>query len=566
MGTAMRPRAYVFAAVGAALLLASTWAARQTELPSKDFTLIAGPWRVPVTVVEPTRSDRRSETRRAAIVLHGLAANRRVMRILGESLAADGDLRVYLIDLPGHGDNTDPFSFARAEECAAAVVEKLVRDGTIAMSQTAIVGHSMGGAIAIRLADRVPLAATVALSPAPMILPRRIPANLLVFGAQYDFPALKRQAEGLLYAAGGDRVASADFAQLRAFHLELVVRASHHSVLDDPNVAAQAAAWVTAALDPTTLRPAGLDGWTSGVRWRPSASVAAYTPKRGFVVAWTARVAPVAGAIGLLLFFPLALDIAPRESSGKVDEAKAPGLEPRASTQKLVSAELPTTNAAQTESVAPTPSRRLAVVEGAVFALLGVLILNFVVPARFLHMYSADYLASMLLIFGLVLIAFNSGDLNRAWRWKPRPLITAAVLGFAVMLALGAWLNWRLMDLWLNGARWWRFAALLPICLVFTFSEEVVLGPVQRGQRRAWRFTVFLLLRFELWCAAVFAFYGLGSGQVLIGVLAPALAGFSILERLGTDEIRVRTGSAVAAAVFGAILAAWFIAAVFPLT
>ena len=144
--------------------------------------------------------------------------------------------------------------------------------------------------------------------------------------------------------------------------------------------------------------------------------------------------------------------------------------------------------------------------------------------------------------------------------------MAGAILGLGVMLAMGAWLNWRLVDLWLNEPRWWRFAALVPFCFVFSFAEEVILGPVRSRRRRAWRLAVFLVLRFELWLAAVFAFYALGSGQALVCLLAPALAGFSILQRLGTDEIRASTGSALAAAVFGAILATWFIAAVFPLT
>ena len=171
-----------------------------------------------------------------------------------------------------------------------------------------------------------------------------------------------------------------------------------------------------------------------------------------------------------------------------------------------------------------------------------------------------------MVIFGALLIAFNLRVARDEWRWKPGAFVVAALLGFGVMVALGAWLNWRLVDLWLNAARWWRFAALLPFCVVFSFSEEVVLGPVGQGKRRAWRLVIFLLLRFELWLAVVFAFYALGSGQVVIGLLAPALAGFSILQRLGTDEIHASTGSAVPAAVFGAILAAWFIAAIFPLT
>ena len=364
----MKRRAQIFAGVGVVLLLVSAWAIRKTELPSEDFTINAGRCRVPATVLEPVQNETGGASRRAAIVLHGLAANRPVMRLLGENLAADDDLRVYLLDLPGHGDNTEAFSFARAEECAAAVVEKLTRDRTISPRQTAIVGHSMGGAIAIRLADRVPLAATVALSPAPMILPRRMPANLAIFSAQYDLPALKREAETLLQAAGGDRDTADDFAELRAFHLEHVARANHHSVLDDPLVAAQAATWIAASLDPAALRANALGAWTGQMRWLPSGF--AYVSKRGYHVALIAAVAPVVGVIGIILLCPLALDIAARWVAG-IGEANISRLTPRASSGELSSQEFQDIVEAQTEPIASRPSLALVLIEGFVFAFAG---------------------------------------------------------------------------------------------------------------------------------------------------------------------------------------------------
>jgi hypothetical protein len=101
---------------------------------------------------------------------------------------------------------------------------------------------------------------------------------------------------------------------------------------------------------------------------------------------------------------------------------------------------------------------------------------------------------------------------------------------------------------------------------VFAYAEEVVLGPVDSGWRRLIRFVFAVALRLELWLVCVFAYYELMSGQVLILLLVTALAVFSMLQRLGTDALRRRTGSAPAAAFFGAILGAWLIASVFPLT
>jgi hypothetical protein len=56
------------------------------------------------------------------------------------------------------------------------------------------------------------------------------------------------------------------------------------------------------------------------------------------------------------------------------------------------------------------------------------------------------------------------------------------------------------------------------------------------------------------------------SGEALPVLLAFYLALTFLLARLGADSLRRRTGSPAAAALFGAILAAWFVAAVFPIT
>jgi len=92
------------------------------------------------------------------------------------------------------------------------------------------------------------------------------------------------------------------------------------------------------------------------------------------------------------------------------------------------------------------------------------------------------------------------------------------------------------------------------------------LGPVRSRGARAKRFGVFLLLRLEIFLACTLGYYALASGQVLLVILFVYLAIFSILQRLASDALRARTGAATATALFGAILGAWFIASLFPLT
>src|SRR3984893_4242196 len=168
-------------AIGGAicLLLGTAWI-RRGELPRKDFVLDAGSCRVPVTEYDPPPGVRPAGS---AIVFQGLAATRGVMSYLSEDFAGHG-LRTYALDLLAHGDNREPFTFPRTQLCATAAVETLIHHGSVDPRTTVFVGHSMGAGMAIRMPDREPVLATVAISPAPMKLPSRMPANLLVFTAQ----------------------------------------------------------------------------------------------------------------------------------------------------------------------------------------------------------------------------------------------------------------------------------------------------------------------------------------------------------------------------------------------
>jgi pimeloyl-ACP methyl ester carboxylesterase len=505
--------------LGVIWLIQGAYAIHREALPQRTTILDAGGCRMPMTILDPPSG----QSGGAAIVLHGLSANRRIMFYLGQNLTNAG-VRVYIPDLPGHGDNTDPFSFARAERCAAAAVEFLTRTGQIDPKTTILVGHSMGAAIAIRLADRDPVAATIAISPAPMVMPQRIPADLLVFSAQYDIGLVRREAEAISNAAGINRAAPADFAQDRAFQLESVPHATHTSMLFDPAVVTDSLEWINQALTSASQR----DGKS------PTQSIIFGTAFQSFAGCLTGSASGILGILALLL---PCVAIAGRIASPPREE-----------------------------STSVRPSHALALAEVAVCAVSTTLLLKLFVPLKFLHIYSGDYLASLLLIVGIFLLALNWRGAKDSWPPRTRHLIPAAALGFAVLLGTSAWLNWQLDDMWMNAPRWLRFAGLLPATYILCFAEEVLLGPVQNGKSRALRYAVFLALRMEIWLACLLAYYELASGQVLLILLVMFFALFSLLQRLAADALRRRTGSPEAAALFGAILAAWFIAAVLPLT
>jgi hypothetical protein len=265
----------------------------------------------------------------------------------------------------------------------------------------------------------------------------------------------------------------------------------------------------------------------------------------------------VLGLIGLVLVFPLAASAVVqlfaqifRTGGNRADSGRATYLH----------------NDVQIDSSNRVPGRAVILLEGIVSALIGAVVLILFVPLKFLHLYSGDYLASLLLIYGALMLILNRSAAHATFSLNIATKIAAAALGIGTILVVGAWLNWQLTDGWLNAPRWLRFCALVPVLWVFAYAEEVVLGPVDSGWRRLIRFVFAVALRLELWLVCVFAYYELMSGQVLILLLVTALAVFSMLQRLGTDALRRRSGSAPAAAFFGAILGAWLIASVFPLT
>ncbi|MFY9585114.1 MAG: alpha/beta fold hydrolase [Candidatus Acidiferrales bacterium] len=501
------PREWGLAVLGVALLAAGAHLIRPARGPEHD-TVLDDACRTPLRVLEPPTP----KPAGYAVVFHGLSASRRIMQTLGQQLAAAG-LRVYLADSPGHGDSAEPFTHARAEQCAAEVVETLERRGEISLDRTVLVGHSMGGAIAIRLVDRFPTPATLAISPAPMILPRRMPANLLIVSASLDLIRLKNQAFELRRAAGGERTAPADFVERRAVYLAVIPRSTHTSLLYDPQVARLVDGWVRAALGEATRIPTA------------------------------PLVHPVAGSalglVGLLMMFPLAAGLG---------------------------AGLFAAGRKGTPTLSP-PGAVDALLRWVLVALVAVGALNFWVPLGWLHLMTGAYLASFLLLTGAMLLAFLWKQAKPALQLDVRSMVFAGVLAFGAVAGMALWMNWQLTDAWPIAARWMRLIPLVLACLPYTLAEAVALG--SPGQRKGgFRFLLFCGFRLVLWLAVVFAIiaFGFGAGQVLVLLLAAYMATFSILDRLGADAAWRRTDSPAAAALFSAILTAWFFAAVFPLT
>jgi pimeloyl-ACP methyl ester carboxylesterase len=525
----------LLAFLGIVLLAAGTAAAFRGQPRAFEYQIDA--CHTPVTVTEPYVEPPVGN----AVVIHGFAANRHTMTWLDEWLAAQG-LRVYTFDLPGHGDSTEPFSYARAESCAGDAIAALADRGDLHLDRTVLLGHSMGAEIAIRLADRFPTAATIALSPAPLVPPTRMPSNLLVVSAQFDVPWLRSAARKLQREAGGDRTAPEDFAQLRAFDLDDVRATDHVGVIVDARVAKRAAAWARESL--------GIPG--------PPEPVPGL-PRFGFVL----------GCAGIILLFPLAATIL----CGRIRSRSAhyPDRDPETKYSEQ------NTNDRGDFAMAP----RAALYRWAVAALFAVALLAVFPHYEWLGLSNGSYFTTCILITGiaLVLLVVRRGT---TYGWSLRGVISAVLLALIFVTLSRVWLAGTFIDAasWMFRHTWIqtfprvllpttpRLVRLIPAALaVFPYflAEELALGPRVPGAN--WRrFGLFVALRFELWLAMIAAVLITMNGEVLVGLLLPSFMAVSVLQHYGSEVIRRRTGSLAAAAIFGAIIAACFIVSVFPLT
>jgi pimeloyl-ACP methyl ester carboxylesterase len=516
----MKPRELLFAAVGVFLILLGAFLSQRGDVFAIRAVIETPGCRVPITILQPPDA----LVTGSAVVFHGLSSNRGLMDIYGEQLAAAG-LRVFLPDFPGHGDNPEPFSFESAQKCATQLVLFLQRTGRISPSRTILAGHSMGGAIAIGLADHFPAQATIAISPAPMApaagipaefiffsLPRRLPTNLLVFRGGLEPRLIAESDRTLIQIANSGLLQSGDHSSSllgRPAHLVSISHATHTGILFDPRMWRQSVAWTRETLQ-----------MDAGIHWK------VHAPLLG----------GLCGLAGIFLLLPTLATVL----------AKCFIIAPQGG-----------------EVEAP---RLLKVLCHFVIAFaLAALVLRYWVPLRAVRILTGDYLASFFLLSGLYLLLAFRGSAKQVFSASGKSVLFAAAFSFVVLLGAGAWLNWRLDDAWMNTARWARFFPLVVACLPYFAAEEISLGPP--GPGRVWtRLLRYTLLRGAGWGMLVLAFFLLHSGQLLIILLAAFFALISVFQRLGMDFVRRRTGSAAAAAVFGAILGAWFLAAVLPLT
>jgi len=463
--------------------------------------------RMAVDIVEPISGAPQG----FVVLLHGLSANKKIMFYVAEGFSGEG-LRVFVADLPGHGRTAGPFSPARAEACAEFFVRELIAHHVVEPERTILAGHSMGGAIAARVASRMTVAGVLAISPAPqraahgsnpeMQLFNSAPplrGNALVISGAWEPDSMRGVARDL--AASGD--------EGKAQYL-VIPRATHVSLLFDREAVRASQQWAAQVLH--------LEG---------SARLPPRWPLLGFFL----------GFGGLIVLTSPFL----RELLGKNSVA---------------------------EPILPVGIARL-VLEVVVCSATAVLVLRWQNFLRPLHLFEGDYLAGFLLINGGLLVLLHRSAVQAVFRASPaqaqfRKILMATFSAFVVLLLFSGWFDLTFSGAWLSAARWLRFPAFFLACLPYHAAEEIVAGPPSSGGA-VQHLALTLSMRLIAWCALLGGIFFLQSGEILLVLLAPYFGLFCVLQRLSMDVVRKETGSAAAAAVFGAILMSGFCLAIFPI-
>ena len=466
----------------------------------------------------------------SVVLLHGISANGMVMQYLARSFAELG-MRVFIVDLPGHGHSPGPFSPELAESCSAALLRGLAARGMIEPDHTILAGHSMGGAIALRIADKFRPAGVIAISPAPMQTAHGVGSQNLLFHGLPRIVPNTRILTGQLEPAGllanaADLAASAHDPSVV---FSVVPHNTHVSVLFSPTVARESQAWAAKVL---SLPPA------------------TKLPSRANALAL------VLGLLGIILVAgPFLRDVVGKQLRSDVASS-------------------------------PAAPWWLGLIEIIVISLLAVFALRHFLPLRFIHLFEGDYLASFFLIVGVLLAAIHFRATRKqisavgpvvAPAGQPeetkkdagkmpalRLVLGAALAGLLLQFLVSSWFELLASSAWLTAERWQRFPLFAAAAFCFFFGLELLAGPV--SDRPRIRYFFWLLLAVLAWLSMVFAVFHLRSGEILLVLLSPYFTLQFIFAGLGIQLVRKLTGSATAAAVFGAILLAGFCLALFPVT
>lgn len=221
------------------------WHEAQSDIVTERLRL-GDRFETPVMHISPSRG---RSSGALAILVHGHQCNKAMMAPLARYLAAGG-IDTYSIDLPGHGESTQPFSTQAAVAAVEAAVSGILQRTGAQPQNLVLIGHSFGSLAIAPAAARRDLMATVFIGPAKVdgLTPRE-PSNALIVTAEQDYDFIQEYARSL-YAdltRGMAANRSGDFAHRDARSWVVIPHAEHVSLLVDERVHAAVARWIEGA-------------------------------------------------------------------------------------------------------------------------------------------------------------------------------------------------------------------------------------------------------------------------------------------------------------------------------
>lgn len=456
------------------------------------------------------------------LLLHGAGANRRHLLPLAEVLAAAGG-DVFLMDLPGRGDHagratprpsgsfTAAMPTPRETRAALAVARHLQSQFGVRPERLVVVGHSLGGGVALEVARAANAAAVVSLAG----LERRVapgnPPNPFFITARLEIPDLRRAADRMHARARAARVARLEFL------------ATHSSLPSHSSVQRAIVNWTTRAVPGAGLNlPPRFNTWLLGLEVAGLFFLAGlFVPLAG-LAGWALNPEPLGEVVAETRFTPWS----PLHIFGYALLAGGAGV--------------------------------------SVLHLLK--FFGVAYPLGFLRLEGGSYLASLLLLSTLWLLpALLGRPWVRDWREVGAKMGGAAALAAFVIVVGGGLVTWQLFDLWPTLGRFGKMLLLVPLLYLYALGEELLGRTYAKGPRAPSAFDAFLAWRLALFAGIVYAAFFLGSGEPMLVVLGVPLLGLSLVEYFFSAALYRALWSAYANGALKALLLAWILATLFPL-
>jgi len=504
------------------------------------------------------------------VVVHGFSATKEFMRSLDYTLARGG-FEVYGVDLPGLGDSRVSMDSARLVPWFSELLADMTAKGLLSPGDIYLVGHSLGTLVVTKTAVENPdlgIRGVVALSPIFAGITETQPANYLALTGQGELPGVKEVAfEALKAGTGLDEpsleTVYGDHETGTARAAGPVQGASHISIADSREAVGATLRWLQSSAGQAGV---GLP------------RIQTERAERGF------------GMFGALLsliglFYYLAgwlglLGHAPRrpEAHAVVEDARvAAGLpaqpKPLALGEKAppLPESVETARRRATELFAGT---RLIPILFFAAATISAVVLGLFGAPGFLKLSGADYLASYLLIFGVIMIPalaytgrlVKTDALVATGTRLGVPLSAALGVGlfFLTVALVGGWVTFSFTSVLPPSFRYWLVLSLSMVFAPFAAVDELARATIHDRTGFWWGLVVSIMGKMIFlvsWYVGFMLPHPPQPFMVVGPMLVAVLVFLDVIASLAYNE----HGSWLAGAVFKALTLGWIVGTVFPI-